>query len=78
MDWTIFEGGYPLLERQVDVVGHEAEGVEPGALPCPGVREPVDEAAPVVVVDEDRLAVVPPEHRTLPSRLEKQMGRPGT
>jgi hypothetical protein len=71
MDWTIFEGGYPLLDRQVDVVGHEAEGVEAAALPCHGVREPVDEVAPVVVVDEDRLGVVPPEHRVVKGSGER-------
>jgi hypothetical protein len=40
MDWTIFEGGYPLLDRQVDVVGHEAEGVEAAAG-----KEPLDPLA---------------------------------
>ena len=52
-------------------------------MPCHGVREPVDEAAPVVVVNEDRLAVAPPEHHVVKgsgelNRPEKQRGKPGT
>ena len=77
------KGGLPLLVRQVDVVRHEAEGVEAAAVPCHGVREPVDEAAPVVVVNEDWLAVAPPKHHVVKgsgelNRSEKQRGKPGT
>jgi hypothetical protein len=57
--------------------------MEAAAVPCHGVREPVDEAAPVIVMNKDRLAVAPPEHHVVKgsgelNRPEKQRGKPGT